>query len=498
MSREGYLKTATDSTEVLDVVIVGAGLAGIGTAYRLQERCPEKKFIILEARENIGGTWDLFKYPGVRSDSDMFTFGYKFRPWQNPQSLSNGEEILRYIKETARENNIDKKISFDHKVTSASWSFRENLWTLEVSHGSINKKISTRFLYMCSGYFSYKEAHRPHFEEQENFKGKIVQPQFWPKDLNYSKKRVVVIGSGATAVTLVPTMAQTAAHVTMLQRSPTYVMNLPNRNKFFIKLKKWLPDTTAYRITRRRNLLLTMTFYKISRIFPGWVKNLLKKSASKQLGEELNVEKHFTPRYNPWDQRLCVVPDGDLFKGIRQKKASVVTDHIDRFTRDGILLKSGEELKADIVVLATGLKIELMGGATIKVEDNVVDPNKSMVYKGMMISDVPNFAIAFGYTNASWTLKTDLTANYVCKLLHYMDRKEYMVVVPRKKDGVEPEPFLDFESGYIKRAKNILPQQGSRKPWRVYQNYLQDMLTIRYGRIQDGELEFRKEGDPFK
>ncbi len=492
MSKGSSYGIRSNSTKIYDVVIVGAGLAGIGTAYRLQEHCPDKNYIILEARDRMGGTWDLFRYPGVRSDSDMFTFGYKFRPWKNPQSLSDGDEILKYIEETARENKIESKIKFGHKVLNASWSGKESLWNLEVDDKAVKKQVITRFLYMCSGYFSYKEAYRPRFEGEGNFNGQILLPQFWPEGLNYSNKKVIVVGSGATAVTLVPTMAKAAAHVTMLQRSPTYVVNLPNRNNLFIKLKKWLPNTTAYKITRRRNLLLTIIFYKIARKFPGWFKNLLMKSASKQLGAGHDVEKHFNPQYNPWDQRLCVVPDGDLFKSIRDKKASVVTDQIKRFTENGILLKSGEELLADIVVLATGLKIELMGGAKITVDEKVVDPNKSMVYKGMMISDVPNFAIAFGYTNASWTLKTDLTSNYICRLLKYMDRRKYNVVVPRKIGGVDPEPFLDFESGYVKRAKDILPQQGSRKPWRVYQNYLQDMFTIRYGRIRDKELEFQR------
>ena len=480
----------TSSETPYDVIIIGAGLSGIGTAYWLQAKCPAKRYLILEARKSLGGTWDLFRYPGIRSDSDMFTFGYRFRPWQDPKSLSDGDSILQYIRETATENGIDRKICFDHKVLRASWSDAERCWALEVQTNTGTKPLRTRFLYMCSGYYSYEEAHRPEFEGEEHYKGTIVLPQFWPKDLDYSKKRVVVVGSGATAVTVVPTMAETAAHVTMLQRSPTYILNMPNRNNFFLGLKKLLPDNTAYRLTRWRNLALNILIFQLFRAFPKMVKRLIMNSASKQLGPGSEVEKHFNPRYNPWDQRLCVVPDGDLFKAIRKGKASVVTDDIAAFTERGIQLKSGQELEANIIVLATGLKMRLLGGAELIVNGKAIHPQEAMVYKGMMISDVPNMALAFGYTNASWTLKTDLTANYICKLLNHMDRKSYAVVVPRRQEEVKPEALLNFQSGYVQRASHILPKQGSRRPWRVYQNYLMDMLMTRYGRMADGVLQF--------
>lgn len=482
---------ATVEEDIYDLIIVGAGLSGVGTGYWLQHRCPGKKYVIFEARDSIGGTWDLFRYPGIRSDSDMFTFGYAFRPWKNPKVLADGESIREYITETAKENGIDKNIRFRHKVSKATWSSEEGLWTVHVQAGEATT-VRSRFLYMCSGYYSYEESYRPVFEGEKDFKGKIVIPQFWPEDLDYSGKNVVIIGSGATAVTLVPTMAETANHVTMLQRSPTYILPLSNRDKLYKGLKKLLPDNWAYKLTRWKNLMVSMAFYRVVRRFPNKTKSVIKKLVKKQLGSDYAVEKHFNPKYNPWDQRLCIVPDGDLFKAIRKGKASVVTDHIAHFTDKGIHLRSGQDLYADIIVLATGLKLRLLGGAKLEVDGKPVNINDVMMYKGMMLSEVPNFAMAFGYTNASWTLKTDLTANYICKLFKYMDRHGYTTVVPHKEEDVKPEPLLDFESGYIKRANHILPQQGSRRPWRVYQNYFQDMLTIRYGKIDDGTLKFGK------
>ncbi len=478
--------------KLYDVLIVGAGLSGIGTAYWLQAKCPNKDFIIVEARNTVGGTWDLFRYPGIRSDSDMFTFGYRFKPWQSPTSLSDGASILHYLKETALENNIDKKICFNHRVLGSNWSGKDSCWIVQIQFNDQVKKVRSKFLYMCSGYYNYHEAYRPDFEGEENFRGKIILPQFWPNDLSCKDKKVIVIGSGATAVTLVPTLAETAGHVTMLQRSPTYVMTLPNKNRFFDRLQKWLPNNIAYKITRWKNLLLGLTFYRVSRLFPNKIKGFLVKSVSKELGRDYDVTTHFTPRYNPWDQRLCVVPDGDLFKTIRNGKASVVTDEISHFIHDGIQLKSGKKLEADIIVLATGLKIQLLGGAKLSVDEKEVNINKAMMYKGMMISDVPNFAMAFGYINASWTLKADLTANYVCKLLRYMDKKGFNVVVPQRQAGVAPEPLMNFTSGYVQRADHILPKQGSKRPWRVYQSYLMDMLTTRFGRTADGTLHFTK------
>ncbi len=473
-----------------DLIIVGAGISGIGTAYWLQEKCPGKRFAILEARERIGGTWDLFRYPGIRSDSDMFTFGYRFKPWENPQSLSDGAHIREYLRETAEENGIDRKIKFGHQVLSADWSWEDQGWQLEVSHASETSRLRTRFLYMCSGYYSYEEGYRPLFKGEDTFEGTIIHPQFWPEGLDYSGKRVVVIGSGATAVTLVPTLAERAAHVTMVQRSPTYIMKLPNRNGLYVSLSKWLPGRTAYRLTRWRNLALTMGLFGYSRAFPQSMKRLLMKGAAKELPEGYPVERHFNPSYNPWDQRLCVIPDGDLFQAIKKGQAEVVTGEISYFEEDGIVMADGSRLRADIIVTATGLKMKLLGGARVTVGGQPLDTHEVLVYKGMMMSGVPNFALAFGYTNNSWTLKTDLTANLVCRILNYMDRKGYRVVVPEVPADIEAEEFLPLESGYMKRAQHILPRNGSRRPWRVYQNYLMDMLLTRFGRVKNRHLRF--------
>ena len=480
------------SKPIQDVVIVGAGISGIGTAYWLQQKCPDKNFILLEARDKIGGTWSLFKYPGIRSDSDMFTFGYRFKPWTSPQSISSGENILQYLKETVNESGIDEHIRFGNKMTGANWSDETKTWTLTVETPKGEEEIETRFLSICTGYYDYKEAHRPHFNGEENFKGKIVVPQFWPKDLDYRGKKVAVVGSGATAVTIVPSMVEKGAdHVTMVQRSPTYIMNLPNRNQLFISLKKVLPDKWAFKLTRWKNITLQMVSFGLAKLFPKMMKGLLMKAAAKELPENYPVEKHFNPRYNPWDQRLCVVPDGDLFQTIKEGKASVNTGEISRFTEAGIEMENGEKVDADIIVLATGLKMQLLGGANISKNGEPALFKDAMIYKGMMVSDLPNFIYAFGYTNASWTLKVDLTANYLCKLLNYMDRKGYDVVIPQRENLESDEDFLNLSSGYIQRAKSILPKQGKKRPWRVYQNYLVDMLATRFGRIRDSVLKFQ-------
>jgi cyclohexanone monooxygenase len=483
-------------TELLDVLIVGAGLSGIGAAFHLQKRCPEKRYVILEARHAIGGTWDLFRYPGIRSDSDMYTLGYIFKPWANPKAIADGPAILNYVRETAAEAGITKHIRFGHKVVSAWWSSRDACWTVEAEHGDtgVRTTLRTRFLYACSGYYRYDEAHRPEFVGEKDFQGPIVLPQFWPEALDYSGKRVVVIGSGATAVTLVPSLASSAAHVTMLQRSPTYIVTRPSEDKLAQWLRKRLPAGAAYRITRWKNVLVGMFFYRLARSRPGPVKKRIVQMAAQQLQSNYDVHTHFTPKYNPWDQRVCVVPDGDLFRAIRAGRASVVTDTIDRFTSDGIRLTSGQHLPADMVVMATGLKLNVLGGITLTVDDQPVRANESLTYKGMMLSDVPNFAMAFGYTNASWTLKADLTAAYVCRLLRYMDRHGKAIAVPRKQPDVQPQPFLSFTSGYVERAKDILPKQGTRAPWQVYQNYLQDLSVIRFGRMADGVMRFGEKG----
>ncbi len=476
-----------------DVVIVGAGISGIGNAYWLRKKCPNKRIAILESRDTIGGTWSLFQYPGIRSDSDMFTFGYRFKPWTNPQSLSNGQDILAYLKDTIDENELAKYIHFGHKMISANWSEDTNSWTLQVESKDGKQEIECSFLSICTGYYDYKEAHRPNFEGEKDFKGPIVVPQFWPKDLDYKNKKVAVIGSGATAVTIVPTMAEEgASHVTMIQRSPTYIMNLPNRNQVFHVARKVLPIRWAYRITRILNILLQMLSFSLSRFFPNWMKGALMKAAAKQLPEGYPVEEHFNPSYAPWDQRLCVVPDGDLFQVINQGKASVKTGSISHFSSKGVSMTSGEEIDADIIVLATGLKIQLLGGASITINGESMPINESMIYKGMMVSDLPNFIYSFGYTNASWTLKVDLTANYLCMLLNFMDRKNYRVVTPIKQDFGSEDPFLNLSSGYIQRAKEVLPKQGAKRPWRVYQNYLIDMLATRFGSVQDDVLKFER------
>ncbi|GAA4451004.1 NAD(P)/FAD-dependent oxidoreductase [Nibrella saemangeumensis] len=480
----------------LDVLIVGAGLSGIGTAYWLQKKCPTKLYAILEARDTLGGTWDFFRYPGIRSDSDMHTLGYAFKPWRNPRAIADGPSIRQYIEETAHENGITQHIHFGYKVVSAAWSSQEACWQVEAEHRSTGTRhtVRTRFLYMCSGYYSYEEAYRPAFAGEQEFQGQVVLPQFWPKDLDYSGKRIVVVGSGATAVTLVPAMAESAAHVTMLQRSPTYIITLPGQDVIAQGLRRFLPERVAYGITRWKNLTLSMLMYRLARSLPRQTRKRIMKLAADQLGPGHDVHTHFNPRYKPWDQRLCIVPDGDLFEAIRAGRASVVTDEIDHFTANGLRLRSGQELPTDIVVLATGLKIKLLGGIQVTVDGQPLQPNQLMAYKGMMLSDVPNLAIAFGYTNASWTLKTDLTAGYICRLLNYMDRHGHAIAVPRREADVQPEPFLNINSGYVQRAQDILPRQGSRRPWRVHQNYLQDMLTIRFGRINDGVLHFGQKG----
>jgi cyclohexanone monooxygenase len=484
----------SSTNDMLDVLIVGAGLSGIGAAWHLQQRCSNKTYAILEARDAIGGTWDLFRYPGVRSDSDMYTLGYAFQPWTAGKAIADGPSIRDYIRDTARANGIDSKIRFRHKVVSAAWSTEDACWTVQVDHAGEPVTIRTRFLYMCSGYYSYEEAYRPRFEGEDAYLGRIVQPQFWPQDLDYSGKKVVVVGSGATAVTLVPAMAAQAAHVTMLQRSPTYVVSRPSEYGFARRFRSWLPEKAAYWATRWRVILESMLLYRVARSKPDLAKEKIVAMARHQLGRDFDVDTHFTPDYKPWDQRVCVVPDGDMFKTIRKGQASVVTDHIERFTDTGILLKSGQELAADIVVLATGLKIKVLGGVSVTVDGKPFRAGDAMSYKGMMLSELPNCVMTFGYTNASWTLKADLTAAYVCRLLRYMDRKGIAIAVPRREAGVEPEPFLNFTSGYVQRAKGELPQQGSRRPWQVYQNYFQDMLTIRFGRIADGVMHFAAKG----
>ncbi|WP_294353929.1 NAD(P)/FAD-dependent oxidoreductase [uncultured Sphingomonas sp.] len=476
-------------TEQFDVIIVGAGLSGVGAAYHLQKNCPDRTFAILEARAAIGGTWDLFRYPGIRSDSDMHTLGYDFRPWTQAKAIADGPSIREYIEDTAREHGIDRQIRFGHRVKSAAWSTADAAWTLEVEHDGAVRQLRCNFLYMCSGYYDYAKGHAPTFAGTEQFEGRIVHPQFWPGDLDYKDKKVVVIGSGATAVTLVPEMAKQAAHVTMLQRSPTYVVSRPAEDGLANRLRAMLPAKAAYGITRWKNVLFGMLFYNLARKRPARTKERLLGMVREHLGPDYDVETHFTPRYNPWDQRLCLVPDADLFDTIKRGQASVVTDTIETFTRTGIRLMSGKEIAADVVVTATGLELALMGGATFSVDGAPVRLADTLQYKGMMFSDVPNLAFTFGYTNASWTLKADLVARYVCRLLNAMRRKKVRQATPRiGVAAIEPQPFADFSSGYIQRAIDNLPRQGNRKPWRLNQNYALDVMALRFGSIEN-EME---------
>ncbi len=480
--------------EHFDVIVVGAGLSGIGAAYHLQANCPNKRYAILEGRDAIGGTWDLFRYPGIRSDSDMYTLGYNFKPWREAKAIADGPSIRKYVRDTAAENNIEKNIRFRHLVKRAAWSTADARWTVEAEVSDTQEivRFTANFLFMCSGYYSYAGGYTPDFPNADSFQGKVVHPQFWPEDLDYAGKKVVVIGSGATAVTIVPEMAKTAAHVTMLQRSPTYVVSRPAEDAMANWLRAKLPAMLAYQLTRWRNVLFGMFFFNLARKNPDKVKKQLLGMVRQELGPDYDVDTHFTPRYNPWDQRLCLVPDSDLFKSIKDGSSSVVTDTIERFTPTGIKLTSGKELDADIIVTATGLKLELLSGLQVTIDGVAKNLSKTMSYKGMMYSDVPNLASAFGYTNASWTLKCDLTCEYVCRLLNHMDKKGYVEALPKAEAGVQELPWLDFSSGYVQRALEVLPKQGSKKPWRLYQNYALDMLTLRFGKVEDGTMQFSK------
>jgi monooxygenase len=484
----------TDS-EYLDVLIVGAGLSGIGAAWHLQDKCPGKSYAILEARETSGGTWDLFRYPGIRSDSDMYTLGYSFRPWKGAKAIADGPSILSYIREVASDHGIDARIRYGHRVVAAKWSTPDARWTVEIEQGPEKRKttITCSFLWMCSGYYDYSGGYTPEFPGVERFAGRIVHPQEWTEDIDYKGKKVVVIGSGATAVTLVPAMAPEAAHVTMLQRSPTYVVARPAEDSIANRLRRRLPIGLAYGLTRWKNVLLGMYFYQLCKRRPDRAKALILKGVRYFLGPDYDIEKHFTPRYNPWDQRLCLVPDADLFRAIRAKQVSVVTDQIESFTETGIRLKSGSELEADLVVTATGLALQLLGGMTVEVDGKAINPADTLSYKGMMYSDVPNFAVVSGYTNASWTLKADLVCEYVCRLLNHMQKNGLRQCTPRLDDpDMERLPWVDFSSGYIQRGVDKFPKQGARRPWRLHQNYAMDLMSLRYGSVHDKAMVFSK------
>jgi monooxygenase len=480
------------AAEHFDVLIVGAGLSGIDAAYRLQTECPGKSFRILEARDAIGGTWDLFRFPGIRSDSSMHTLGFPFRPWRGDKAIVDGASIRAYIQETAALYGIDRHISFGTRAVRASWSSTDAQWTVETEGGG---RLTCGFLYMCSGYYDYAGGYMPDFPGAAGFAGQLVHPQRWPEGLDHTGKRIVVIGSGATAVTLIPALAKTAAHVTMLQRSPSFIVSRPAKDAVSDWLHKRLPVGLADGLARWIDVLAGSLGYILARRRPKMVRRALLAGIRRDLGPDYDVEKDFSPPYNPWDQRVCLTPDGELFAAIRAGKVSVATDTIDSFTETGIRLRSGRELAADIVVPATGLVVKMMGGMEVVVDGIRADLAQKMVYKGMMFGDVPNLALAFGYINASWTLKCDLTARAVCRLLKHMDRHRYAFCMPRQGGtAIARQPMLNFTSGYVRRAEGVLPHQGAKAPWRVHQNYLLDMLVMRFGRVEDGVLEFGGRG----
>jgi cation diffusion facilitator CzcD-associated flavoprotein CzcO len=485
-----------DQAEIKDVIIVGAGLSGIGAASHLQQMCPTKRYLILESRSALGGTWDLFRYPGIRSDSDMHTLGYRFKPWRAAKAIADGPSILNYVEETARERGIDQHIRYGHAVKKANWCSQKSCWEILVQTDSCETAVTLRanMLLMCSGYYSYTNGYKPDFPDESVFKGPVIHPQHWPEDLDYSGKRVLIIGSGATAMTLGPAMADTAAQVTMLQRSPTYVVSRPDKDVVANTLRKILPETWAYAITRWKNVRLQQFIYRRSRSRPEQLKQKLLHMVRKELGPDYDVEKHFTPSYNPWDQRLCLVPNADLFKAIKSGGLDMVTDHIDRFTEQGVLLKSGQELSADIIVTATGLNMEVLGGVEFSINNEPFDFAETWSYKGLMYSGVPNLMFTFGYINASWTLRADLTAQFVCRLIQHMDATGTSVCTPtlREQDkDMQARPFIDdFSAGYMQRMMHRFPKQGDRDPWLNTQDYGKDLKLLRKAPIDDGVLSF--------
>jgi monooxygenase len=481
------------SVEHFDVLIVGAGISGIAAGHYLQKGCPSLRYAILEGRGDLGGTWDLFRYPGVRSDSDMFTLGYSFRPWKGARSIAEGPAILDYLRETAREFGIDRHIRFRHRVRSASWSSEPSRWTVEAEVGEHREPVryTCNFLLLCSGYYDYEQGYLPAFAGREDFGGPIVHPQHWPADLDHGGRRVVVIGSGATAVTLVPALAETAAHVTMLQRSPSYIVSVPAEDGLARVIRRWLPGWAAHRLIRWKNVLMSLYLYQFCRRKPERAKDLLRRGLARELPPDVDLDTHFSPRYEPWDQRLCVVPDGDLFRAMRAGRASVVTDEVVRFTRDGILLGSGRELPADVIVTATGLNLLAWGGIRLDVDGTVLEPGQCVTYRGLMLGNVPNCAFCAGYANASWTLRAELSAEYISRLLNHMRRRGYARCVPRcDPDTMQSRPILPLTSGYVRRGSDTFVKQGTKSPWVMRQNYLLDLFGLRLARLDDGVLEF--------
>jgi monooxygenase len=476
--------------EHVDVLIVGAGLSGVGAACRLRERLPGKSFAVLEARDTIGGTWDLFRYPGIRSDSDMFTLGYPFRPWKDAKAIADGPSILAYIRSTAAAFGVTEHIRFGHRVVRASWSSPDALWTVSTAHGAT---FTCRFLYLCSGYYSYESGHVVDFPGRVEFRGEVVHPQHWPASLDYAGRRVVVIGSGATAVTLVPALASRASHVTMLQRSPSYIVARPGHDSLADRIRALLPEKLAHRLVRGKNVVTGMLYFQLMRRVPGRAAEALRKRVAAQLPASIPVDPHFVPSYDPWDQRLCLVPDADLFRALRSGKADIVTDRISRFTPSGVALESGRSLEADIIVTATGLRLVAFGGISLSVDGRGVSAGELRAYKGMMFGGVPNLAWCVGYTNSSWTLRADLTSQYVCRLVAYLDRRGFASCTPDAASASTagtPRPIVDLAAGYIKRAAAGLPKQGGRRPWMMRQNYLLDLADMRFNRLDDGVMRF--------
>lgn len=483
--------------ERVDVLIVGAGISGISAGYHLQTNCPAKSYVILEARDCIGGTWDLFRYPGIRSDSDMYTLGYSFRPWTSAKAIADGPSILDYVRDTAAEYDIDRKVRFNHRVVGAAWSSADSTWTVDVERGSSAEPVRYRcgFVFVCGGYYDYAAGYTPEFPGIDTFKGRVVHPQQWADDVDYAGKRVIVIGSGATAVTLVPELAKQAAHVTMLQRSPTYIVAAPAEDRLADALRKNVSPGVAYGVTRWKNVLFGMLFFWFCRRYPQRAKAFIVNGARRALGDDYPVERDFSPTYGPWDQRMCLVPEGDLFAAIRAKRASVVTDRIESFTESGLRLQAGATLDADLIVTATGLNLSVLSGIQLGVDGERVDLAQTMAYKGMMFSGVPNLAQSIGYTNASWTLKCDLTGKYVCRLLNHMARHGYTQCCPKQDDPeLARAPMLDFSSGYVRRSIHLFPKQGPRAPWRLYQNYVLDILALGHGAIEDTAMSFSTPG----
>ena len=475
-----------------DVIVVGAGISGIAAGYNLKKSCPNKSFSILEGRKSIGGTWDLFKYPGIRSDSDMHTLGFRFKPWIHDKSIADGPSIMEYLHETINEYELNNNILLDHKVDSANWNSEKLLWELKIKVNDQIQNLTCNFLFLCGGYYSYTKPHMPYFKNQESFKGQIVHPQFWDESLNYSEKKVAVIGSGATAITIVPAIAEKAEHVVMIQRSPTYVVSGPSKDAINRFLRKILPIRITYFLIRWKNILYQSFTFFMARKYPERTKNRILDLAKNEISTD-DVNQHFTPSYKPWDQRICLIPDSDLFNAINNNKASVVTDTINEFQPDGILLNSGKKIEADIIITATGIELNSLNDINVTIDNVKVIANERLTYKGMMLSGVPNFAISFGYVNASWTLRADLTCEYVCRLINLMDKKGVKCCEPKDdKSAYGDDQLIDFTSGYFQRGLNQMPKQGNKAPWKNYQNYLKDIFAVRLMSIDDTNLKFSK------